>query len=166
MQLRTATLVLASFLTLSTFAAPPTPSRPFPIAPDPRLTPGALCAHPTEYRYPEKIAYCRRSVTGAEKDDVIGLYDDTFGYSIERMNRRLFKVDHYIPLCMGGANSLDNLWPQHVSVGIYTDPLEEATCQKMFEGKLRQARAIEIIREAKADAVRNAPRLVQMVRSL
>ncbi len=123
----------------------------FPIAPDSRLTPGKLCSNPTAYRYPEKIAYCERDVTPQAKYKVIEVYDNELGYKIVEMKRQDFKIDHYIPLCMGGDNSENNLWPQHKSVYEVTDPLEPALCEKMAAGVLKQKDAIRLIKEAKAD---------------
>jgi hypothetical protein len=96
----------------------------FPISPDRKLTPGSFCEDHKVRRYPEGIAYCNRSVSGATKKDVIHDYDAILGYEIAKMNRQAFKIDHYIPLCMGGSNDSSNLWPQHESVFKMTDPLE------------------------------------------
>ena len=67
------------------------------------------------------------------------------------MPRADFKIDHYIPLCAGGSNDESNLWPQHESVYQITDPLEPLVCEKMAAGKLTQAQAIELVRQAKND---------------
>jgi hypothetical protein len=123
----------------------------FPIAPNSKLTPGMLCSKPTSYRYPENIAYCERDVTPQAKHKVIEVYDNELGYKIAEMNRQDFKIDHYIPLCMGGDNSENNLWPQHKSVYVVTDPLEKALCEKMAAGDLNQTDAIRLIKKAKAD---------------
>ena len=123
----------------------------FPVGPVPSVTPGQLCNHPSSYRYPEKIAYCERDVSPEVKRAVIKIYDDRFGYKIENMDRHDFKIDHYIPLCMGGSNDSSNLWPQHKSVYEITDPLEPALCAKMAEGRLKQADAIKMVKDAKAD---------------
>lgn len=124
---------------------------PFPSSPDPRLTPGSLCGKSSNYRYPERISYCPRDVDSNEKREIIARYDRQLGTRIGWMNRAEFKIDHYIPLCMGGGNELENLWPQHMSVYAHTDPIEELACKKMAEGRLRQADAIKAIRRAKAD---------------
>jgi hypothetical protein len=88
-------------------------------------------------------------VDGALKDQVVARYDQVFGYQIARMGRRNFKIDHYIPLCMGGGNDEANLWPQHPSIYAITDPLEDELCKKMREGKLKQVDAIRLIQQAK-----------------
>lgn len=81
------------------------------------------------------------------------------------MNRSDFKIDHYIPLCMGGSNDSSNLWPQHASIYIHTDQLEFECCQKMKEGKLTQKEAIDIIVHAKANLA-NCQQLLQDVRNM
>lgn len=126
----------------------------FPTSPDPVLTPGELCSSPDSYRYPEHIKYCERDVDGSEKNDIIRMYDRERGFRVGQMARKKFKIDHYIPLCMGGANSRDNLWPQHESVYKITDDLEALACEKMAEGSLKQAAAIDLIKAVKNDLKR------------
>lgn len=123
----------------------------FPKAPDAELTPGALCVTPDEIRYPEKINYCERNVSTAKKWAVIGRYTKKLNFTITDAQRAEFKIDHYIPLCMGGANEIENLWPQHSSVYRITDALEEILCQAMLFGKMSQAQAIEKIKKGKND---------------
>jgi hypothetical protein len=123
----------------------------FPIKPDSQLTPGKLCDRPTSYRYPEHIAYCERDVTYETKEALIHLYDTKLGFNIETMDRADFKIDHFIPLCVGGSNDSVNLWPQHKSVYLITDPVEPLVCQRMLEGKLSQADAIKMITLAKTN---------------
>jgi hypothetical protein len=136
----------------------------FPKGPDASLTPGALCNHPDAYRYPERIAYCTRDVSGGEKAQIFRAYDQ-IGFRTRSMNRQDFKIDHYIPLCAGGANDARNLWPQHKSVYVITDKLEELVCQKMAEGKLKQKDAIAYIRQAKNN-LDEAPGIEDEVRGL
>jgi hypothetical protein len=141
--------VVTSLLSGTSFAA--NTNNKFPTGPDASLTPGEVCTQSNTFRYPEHIKYCNRNVSTGLKRDIIRDYDRKLGYSIENMNRQDFKIDHYIPLCMGGGNDRDNLWPQHKSVYILTDPIEPLACQRMAEGKLLQAKAIELIKEAKND---------------
>lgn len=143
----------------------PTANSSFPIGPDPKMTPGALCTSPTAYRYAEHIAYCERNVDGGTKADLIHQYDVSFGYKIESMDRQKFKIDHFIPLCAGGANSVENLWPQHESVYTLTDPLEAAVCEKMSAGRLLQKDAIQWIRQAKLN-LSQAASIIAHVQSL
>lgn len=133
----------------------------FPKNPDDNLTPGALCAHADELRYPEQIKYCERDVSSSTKKGIFQKYDQ-LGYRTRSMNRQKFKIDHYIPLCMGGANDTKNLWPQHESVYNITDELEFVLCEKMKAGRLKQKDAINFIREAKhnLDQVNEIRRIV------
>lgn len=121
----------------------------YPTHPDEQMTPGATCQRADELRYPERIKYCTRNVASSLKKQIIQDYDKSFGYTIGSMNRQDFKIDHYIPLCMGGANTVDNLWPQHKSVYNVTDPLEAELCQVMASGKMKQVDAIATIKRAK-----------------
>lgn len=123
----------------------------FPTSPVTEVTPGDLCQHADEIRYPERIVYCKRHVSSQLKNQIIDYYDREFGFEIRKTGRDRFKIDHYIPLCMGGSNERANLWPQHESVYTQTDPLEEAACKKMAEGKLKQAEAIKLIVQAKGN---------------
>ncbi len=121
----------------------------YPLIPADDLTPGATCKSPSEYRYPEHIPYCDRSVSSSTKNKVIRTYDSQLQYTIGSMPRTDFKIDHYIPLCMGGANDVANLWPQHKSVYTITDPLEPKLCTLLEQGTITQAYAIEQIQYAK-----------------
>jgi hypothetical protein len=123
----------------------------YPKSPDAQLTPGVLCTSPDELRYAEKVPYCNRNVSTGLKWAVINRYTKKFKFTINANNRTEFKIDHYIPLCMGGANSIDNLWPQHSSIYEVTDSLEKTLCEAMSEGKMSQAKAIEEVKMGKAN---------------
>lgn len=135
--------IIVSLLTSLSHAA-----LPFPTSPDPRLTVGSVCEQAIEYRYPERIKYCGRDVSTQEKEIVMQAYEK-LGYPIHQIGRQKFKIDHYIPLCMGGSNNMNNLWPQHESVYVYTDPLEALGCQKLSQGRIKQAALIQLIFQAK-----------------
>jgi hypothetical protein len=121
----------------------------YPTSPHESLTPGMTCQNPDEYRYPEQIAYCNRSVSTGTKNRVIKIYDARFQYSVGNMPRNAFKIDHYIPLCMGGDNDESNLWPQHKSVYEITDALEQKLCMLLERAVISQAAAIDKIKYAK-----------------
>src|SRR5688500_1500919 len=84
---------------------------PYPKHPEPDLTPGEYCNEASTLRYPERIRYCNRDVSTSTKREIIEEYDRRYGYHIGEMNRQEFKIDHFIPLCMGGSNGRRNLWP-------------------------------------------------------
>ncbi len=121
-----------------------------PQKPDLNMTPGALCHNPTELRYHEEIFYCKRDVPSELKWSVINEYVLLYPeLKINPTNRYEFKIDHFIPLCMGGGNDITNLWPQHMDVYKYTDKIELALCTQMSEGLLLQAEAIAEVKYAK-----------------
>lgn len=123
----------------------------YPLTPDPDLTPGQVCTNPDEYRYPERIKYCKRRVSSQTKSAIIRTYDNRLSYDIGRLPRGQFKIDHYIPLCLGGSNSTLNLWPQHKSVYSQTDMIEFQLCRLLQVGVLKQSETIEAIVEVKSD---------------
>ena len=122
-----------------------------PTGPDLKMTPGKLCNEPNRRRYPENIAYCDRSVGGFEKDNIFTKYISAGKLNDRFDSREGFKVDHVIPLCAGGSNDEQNLWPQHESIGQFTDPVEPRLCALMAQGKIKQAEAVKIIQDMKKD---------------
>lgn len=121
----------------------------FPEGPHLEITPGALCADSSTFRYEEHIPYCARNVSSSTKNRIIREYDEKLGFSIQKMPRSDFKIDHFIPLSIGGANSTENLWPQHKSIYAYSDPLEGDLSTLMVNGRIKQAQAVEVIRDCK-----------------
>ncbi|HVJ64327.1 MAG TPA: hypothetical protein VM901_03640 [Bdellovibrionota bacterium] len=127
----------------------------YPMGPHPSLTPGSMCDSKTT-RHPQKIPFCKRSVSSTDKWEVIEAYNrlhdsnpDVPRYDINHRNRGQFKIDHFIPLCIGGSNDHDNLWPQHITIYEQTDNVEHMTCQLVSMGKMKQKDAIELVRRAK-----------------
>lgn len=137
----------------------------YPQGPDRRITPGSLCDRPTQYRYPEHIAYCERDVTTQTKNDVFATYRNELGFKLDLRNRSNYKIDHFIPLCAGGSNHEDNLWPQHITVFTITDPLEPLACAKLSEGRITQKAVIELIKRAKYD-LKQVPAVIKYLNSL
>jgi len=138
-------LVTLITLSLQAFARTEYPSRP-----DGRLTPGELCHTPDTYRYPERIAYCERDVSTDQKDQIFESYR-RLGYRLNPAHRSSYKIDHYIPLCAGGSNDNENLWPQHRSVYILTDTLEKLACERLAMGVISQREVVSLIMTAKND---------------
>jgi hypothetical protein len=125
-----------------------------PLGPDSEMTPGSLCEKPTEYRYPEHLKYCERDVSTGMKNDIMRRYDTRRSFNTLNISRGQIKIDHFIPLCMGGSNEITNLWPQHKSVGEHTDPIEPRLCLLIVRGQMKQAEAVTLIQEAKTDLTR------------
>lgn len=161
LKIQTCLLILSSFVFIDGTSA----GEAFPKNPELTVTPGKLCNKPSKYRYSENIPYCERDVTWQTKEYVINNYDRSFGYRVSQMKREEFKIDHLIPLCVGGANDTTNLWPQHKSVYAVTDPLEPVLCAKMYEGKLKQSDAVLLVIEAKTHLER-VPEIINYVNGL
>lgn len=137
----------------------------YPVGPNPNITPGSLCTGSSKRRYQEQITVCERDVSTSLKRDIIRQYDDELGFSIHEMDRMEFKIDHFIPLSVGGSNNRDNLWPQHRTVYELTDPIETVLHIKMEQSRITQEEAIRVIREAKLNLDR-APELLEYVEGL
>ena len=141
--------IIGLLLTSSLFASIPYKAE-YPQGPDADLTPGSLCERPDAYRYAEKIPYCNRNVDSSLKADIFQEYRNE-GFRLDPQQRSNYKIDHLIPLCAGGSNNENNLWPQHKSVYEITDPLEPAACDAMKAGKIKQAEVVKLILAAKKD---------------
>jgi hypothetical protein len=154
---------LIFFAILSTLSAH-AGSKSYPLAPDPKLTPGSLCTSPDRYRYPEQIPYCERNLNSFAKEHIFITYRKELGFGLSG-DRANFKVDHFIPLCAGGSNNDDNLWPQHISISKVTDPLESMGCEKLGKARLTQKELIDLIVKAKLN-LKEAPKVLRYLRSL
>lgn len=119
----------------------------YPLGPHLEITPGTLCSEPVEFRYPEKIAYCGRDVSGHTKEVIFDKYRD-LGYKLPG-ERKDYKIDHFIPLCAGGSNYQTNLWPQHISISKITDPIEALGCEKLAKGLISHQDLINTIYQVK-----------------
>lgn len=154
-----------SMITFAVLSITVAAAQDFPLAPISALTPGKLCDKPNEFRYPENIAYCERDVAFETKEIIIAEYDMKYGFRIKTLPRVDFKIDHFIPLCMGGSNDASNLWPQHKSVWEKTDPIEPIICSKMLQGKIKQKDAVNIIIQAKTN-IANVPQILRYIQRL
>ncbi len=137
----------------------------FPIGPDNSVTPGSLCDRPTTYRYGERIAYCERNVDTNLKKEIFRVYRDQLHYRLNPQNRSQYKIDHLIPLCAGGSNKQNNLWPQHQSVYQVTDPLEGVGCEQLKAGRITQQALIKLIMDAKR-SLNKAPEALRYLNNL
>ena len=72
-------------------------------------------------------------------------------YQIPWRRRPEFKVDHLIPTELGGADSIDNLWPQSRSTKPYNAQRKELLTRALqtlvASGKMTLAQAQKEIRE-------------------
>jgi hypothetical protein len=72
-------------------------------------------------------------------------------YRLPWARRAEFKIDHLIPLELGGADTLDNLWPQSLRAKPYgadrKELLAEVLLQKVRTGRMTLAQTQEEIRK-------------------
>ncbi|WP_408095746.1 hypothetical protein ACJVC5_11935 [Peredibacter sp. HCB2-198] len=155
-------LAILAFLALAAQAL----AANYPIRADRRLTPGKFCEPQlaTEYRYQEQIPYCERDVTTELKNEIFAAYRK-LGYTLNSANRSDYKIDHYIPLCLGGSNDRTNLWPQHVSIYNITDSIEALTCEKLQQNRINRRDAVTVLLTVKND-LSKAKEAMKYLRSL
>jgi hypothetical protein len=115
----------------------------YPKIPDTIISPGHTCStHDKdfyEFRYVEKIPYCKRNVSSNLKKYI---YDT---YNIPESDRRNYTIDHIIPLSIGGSNNLKNLWPEHKNVKQSRPNLELDVYNYLKNSIINQEQAINII---------------------
>jgi len=137
-------IILILFLfSINIFAA----EIPQPLIPDPQLTTGYLCSTKDnnfhEYRYREKIPYCKRNVSSAMKREIY------LRYRIPAKCQSDYTIDHFYPLSLGGNNQFANLWPEHKAIKKIRQNLEQTLYENLRDGEITQARALSTIKEAK-----------------
>ena len=110
------------------------------LVPNAKLTPGKVAASEKD----------RQGVTIAMEQKVFRRYH------LPWERRAEFKIDHLIPLELGGADTIDNLWPQKIRAKPYgadrKELLTEVLLQKVRAGKMTVAQAQEEIRRDWIDA--------------
>jgi len=109
--------------------------------------PGEFCTSKdkdfSRYRYKEQIPVCKRNVSTKRKN-VICKRDGVD-------DRSEFKVDHIIPLSMGGNNSDRNLWCQHMSLD--TSAIEGFAYRRLENNKFTHNEAVEFVKGYKFKSV-------------
>lgn len=112
---------------------------------NPQLTPGDLCDRDDTdfdgWRYPERIAHCRRDVSSAKKVAIAA------SYGIYGEARRNYEIDHFIPLNIGGSNEERNLWPLFAPYARQKSQYEYWLMERVASGEMRQIEAIERIKD-------------------
>ncbi|HVF69993.1 MAG TPA: hypothetical protein VM940_00110 [Chthoniobacterales bacterium] len=131
-------LFLALAATILTAAAPGHAQSP--LLPNPKLTPGRVAATEED----------RGGVTPAIEQKLFKRY------RLPWARRAEFKIDHLIPPELGGAATVDNLWPQSLRAKPYgpdrKELLAEVLLAKVRSGKMTIAQAQEEIRRDWIDA--------------
>jgi hypothetical protein len=126
-------IALAAFLIAAGLAAPVHAGDA--LLPNPKLTPGKLARNDKD----------RAGVTEEMERKVFARYQ------IPWRRRPEFKVDHLIPTELGGADSIDNLWPQSLRTRPYNAQRKELLTQillaRIAQGKMTLAQAQKEIQE-------------------
>ena len=111
------------------------------LYPDPRLTPGDVlpvtAAQVSVSGYSSKV----RNVPVSEKREVFAEYRLTYP-----QKAGAYECDHFIPLCLGGSNSIRNLWPEPAPQFHWKDGLEVYLWRQLRAGKITLAEAQREIR--------------------
>jgi hypothetical protein len=110
------------------------------LLPKPKLTPGRVAKSDKE----------RAGVSLAIEQKVFARY------RLPWASRAAFKIDHLIPVELGGADTIDNLWPQSLRARPYgadrKELLAEVLRLKVARGQMSLEEAQELIRNDWIDA--------------
>jgi hypothetical protein len=110
------------------------------LLPNPKLTPGRVAKQDKD----------RREISEQTEKKIFARYH------LPWERRGEFKIDHLIPRELGGADTIDNLWPQYVRVRPYgadrKELLTEVLIEKVRTGRMTLAEAQEAIRRDWIDA--------------
>ena len=135
---RLATFALAATITFGSLLALSIAEPGAPEIPDPALTPGAVASTDAREICGEVagLTYSRqhRQTTREMKAEVRQRYGVPQGWRGE--------IDHRVPLCLGGADVVENLWPQTDFQA--KDELEAQACRAVCHGQMtvQQGQAI------------------------
>jgi hypothetical protein len=100
--------------------------------PDPTLTPGQVAS--TNIHEICAWGYSQAHRGPSQRGAVLRRYGITGVFYGE--------IDHRVPLCLGGADTLENLWPQ--SDFKAKDRLEWATCRAVCQGRMDLGKAQQL----------------------
>lgn len=110
------------------------------LLPKPKLTPGRVAKTDKE----------RAGVSLAMEQKVFARY------RLPWASRAAFKIDHLIPVELGGADTIDNLWPQSLRARPYAADRKELLAEvlrlKVARGQITLGEAQELIRNDWIDA--------------
>lgn len=93
--------------------------------PNPALTPGAVADTDATIVCAYGYASAHRSVSYAERNEIYNEYGIPRG-TRSASPRRGYRIDHLVPLELGGANDPRNLWPQNFTDSEVKDRVESA----------------------------------------
>ncbi len=104
--------------------------------PNPAWTPGETCSEYNPdfdgFRYPGRVAHCKRHIGDVQKNFVARLY------GIPKEDYDKYEFDHFVPLNAGGDNSPRNLWPQPLDDAKLKDRVEDEVYNGLKNGTMTQ----------------------------
>lgn len=100
-----------------------------PEQPDPALTPGEVFNVTKERVCSPRYATNVRHVTREMKRAVFKRYHVKYF-------PHAYQIDHLVPLCLGGRNSLENLWPEPIERALESDKVERRACHDVCAGRI------------------------------
>ena len=101
------------------------------LLPNPKLTPGRIAQSEKD----------RGGVTVEMEQKVFARY------RLPWSSRSAFKIDHLIPLELGGADTIDNLWPQSLRARPYGPDRKELLTEVLLQRIARRQITLEQARE-------------------
>lgn len=117
------------------------------LLPDTAATPGKLCtANDLDFdglKYAAKVPVCRANITDKMKSTVAKMY------GIKDADVSNFVFEHYVPLSIGGANDVANIWPQPKEFVKAKNDVEEAAYAQLKDGKITQDAAVALVKDWK-----------------
>ena len=129
--MRSASILAGSiFILLSA----PTYAAKQPALPDPIMMPGAVDPAAARDVICNGTTGARRHVSTATKAAVLA------AYNIPDAESPFYEIDHLIPLAIGGANVVANLWPEPWAEAVQKDALEVELQRRVCHGLLPKPR--------------------------
>lgn len=101
------------------------------LLPNPKLTPGRIAQSDKD----------RGGVTAEMEQKVFARY------RLPWSSRAAFKIDHLIPLELGGADTIDNLWPQSLRARPYGPDRKELLTEVLLQRIARKQITLEQAQE-------------------
>jgi hypothetical protein len=130
------------------------------VSPNPSLTPGATDPRVTQADVASTI--CRRGYTSTVRNVATQTKHKVYvAYGISRAAQRGYVIDHLVPLEVGGANDITNLWPEPKTDAKVKDTLENqmhaAVCAGTVSLAAAQAKFLSLASTATATATSAPP---------
>jgi hypothetical protein len=125
------------------------------VSPNQSLTPGATDPQLTQAGVASTI--CRRGYTSTVRNVSTQTKHKVYlAYGISRAAQRGYVIDHLVPLEVGGANDITNLWPEPKTDAKAKDTLENqmhtAVCAGTVSLAAAQAKSLNLASTAAATA--------------